>query len=364
MQCPNCVADIPKDDLFCESCGSRVQMEAEPNADDECPCFSGLKELDEEGFCLRCGRRVLRPAEDHLETELSNDFAAVSDRGLHHHTNEDRFAIGAVNEWRLLVVCDGVSSSSDADKAAAQASQAALHAMETDLADGADAMEAVKNSVKAATAAVAELGRDRREAPSTTIVSAAASNEKIAIAWIGDSRAYWITGDQTHQLTTDHSWLNMVLERGEMERAEAQRSRNAHALTRWLGLDSDPGDPDTVLHENKGDGVLLLCSDGLWNYADSEQDMNDLMRLPAGTADTALGMARHLVDHAIAQGGRDNITAIVMRRRMAELAPVEASEETPTTEAPDTAKSDEVPLSSDAVPSDLCASEENNEQQL
>ncbi len=127
MQCPKCVAVIPDDDLFCESCGSRIPVEAEPISEvDECPCFRGLEELDEDGYCLRCGRRVLRPAEDHLEAELSTGFAAVSDRGLHHHSNEDRFAIGVHNDYYLMVVCDGVSSSPEADKAAAQASQAAL----------------------------------------------------------------------------------------------------------------------------------------------------------------------------------------------------------------------------------------------
>ena len=60
MQCPSCVAEIPDDDLFCESCGSRVQAEAVavPEPEGECPCFTGPSELDEEGYCLRCGRRV------------------------------------------------------------------------------------------------------------------------------------------------------------------------------------------------------------------------------------------------------------------------------------------------------------------
>ncbi|HEX4230005.1 MAG TPA: PP2C family serine/threonine-protein phosphatase [Bryobacteraceae bacterium] len=314
MQCPKCVALIPDEDLFCESCGSRVQAEPEPEPMAECPCFNGVQELDEEGFCLQCGRRVVRPAEDHIEVELSPDFAGVSDRGLHHHSNEDRFAIGVHEDWRLLVVCDGVSSSPEADKAAAQASQSALVAMQTDLANDSGALDAVKNSVKAASEAVAALGLRRGEAPSTTIVSAAVSAQQIAIAWIGDSRAYWIASDKAHQLTADHSWLNMILERGEVDRAEAQRSRNAHALTRWLGLDSDPGEPDTFAGDIEREGILLLCSDGLWNYADTDQDMSDLVRESSQSADTSLEIARHLVDYAITQGGRDNITAVLMRR--------------------------------------------------
>lgn len=311
MQCPKCVALIPDEDLFCESCGSRVQAEPEPA---ECPCFSGLRELDEEGYCLRCGRRVVRPAEDHLEVELSPDFAGVSDRGLRHYSNEDRFAIGEVNGWRLLVVCDGVSSSPDADKAAAEASQAALAALRDGLADGLKTMDAVESSVKAAAAAVSELGLRSKEAPSSTIVSAAVSDKQIAVAWIGDSRAYWIVDGRAHQLTTDHSWLNMTLQRGEIDRAEAQRSRNAHALTRWLGLDSDPGDPDTVLEDIESAGLLLLCSDGLWNYAATEQEIGDLVLDSAQRSDTALGMAQHLVEYALGKGGHDNITAVILRQ--------------------------------------------------
>jgi serine/threonine protein phosphatase PrpC len=322
------VALIPDEDFFCESCGSRVQAEPEPEAPAECPCFAGLADLDEEGFCLQCGRRAVRPAEDHIEVELSADFAGVSDRGLHHHSNEDRFAIGIQEDWRLMVVCDGVSSSPDADKAAAQASQAALVAMQTELANGSVAVDAVKNSVKAASEAVSALGLRRSEAPSTTIVSAAVSAKQIAIAWIGDSRAYWIAVDQAHQLTADHSWLNMTLERGDVDRAEAKRARNAHALTRWLGLDSDPGEPDTVIREIDGEGLLLLCSDGLWNYADTENEMSDLMRESSQIGDTALEMARHLIDHAIAQGGRDNITVALMRRAPAPQ-PEESAEDSP-----------------------------------
>jgi serine/threonine protein phosphatase PrpC len=257
---------------------------------------------------------VIRPAEDHLEFELSPDFAGVSDRGLRHHSNEDRFAIDEVNGWRLLVVCDGVSSSPDADKAAVQGSQAALASMRKDLENGASAPDAVKSSVDAAAVAVSELGLRLQEAPSTTIVSAAMSDKQIAVAWIGDSRAYWIADGHAHQLTTDHSWLNMALERGEIDRAEAGRSRNAHALTRWLGVDSDPGDPGTVLQEIEGVGALLLCSDGLWNYADTDQAMSDLVLDSAKSADTALGIARYLIEYALTEGGHDNITAVVLRQ--------------------------------------------------
>ena len=316
MQCPKCVALIPDEDLFCESCGSRVQAEPEATmeAEAECPCTTGVVELDEEGFCLLCGRRVLRPAEDHIETELSVHFAGVSDRGLHHHANEDRFSIGEQEGWRLAVVCDGVSSSPDADMAAAQASQAALAAMQTDLASQVPTLEALKNSVKAASDAVAALGWRRNEAPSTTIVAAAVSEKQIGIAWVGDSRAYWIAGGQAHALTADHSWLNLVVESGEMERGEAERSRKAHALTRWLGLDSEPGDPDSVVRDIAGEGVLLLCSDGLWNYATGDEEMSEVVRQSSENSATALEMARQLVDYAIAQGGRDNITAALIRR--------------------------------------------------
>ncbi len=316
MLCAACTTDVPDDDLFCENCGVRLQPETASAAG--CTCGAPPEELDEEGFCLSCGRRVRRPDSDHIEDVLGEDFAAVSDRGQRHERNEDRFALTRVGQISIAVVCDGVSSTSNADVASAAVSAAVVR--EARGAFTADAGRDPEHVLQAAVAAAAaelkvqtavDLGDS---APSTTLVAAVVSNETITVAWLGDSRAYWIDKDGAHPLTHDHSWMNMVLASGEMTEEEAQASPQAHAITRWLGADAETASTlEFVEHKITGEGTLLLCTDGLWNYASAPATVAELINNTDGQ--DSLSAARKLVDYANQQGGRDNITVALLRLR-------------------------------------------------
>src|ERR1035438_1177616 len=107
MHCPACSTEVP-DNRFCEECGAALAMPTAAAVG--CVCGASPGDRDEDGFCLRCGRRLRLPqAADHVEEVLSPDFAAVSDRGLVHERNEDRFGMMAGAGGFALVVCDGVS---------------------------------------------------------------------------------------------------------------------------------------------------------------------------------------------------------------------------------------------------------------
>ena len=135
--------------------------------------------------------------------------------------------------------------------------------------------------------------------------------ERIAAAWLGDSRAYWIAGEDSRLLTVDHSWATEQVADGLMSEDEAMADARAHAITRWLGVDAANEAPDTVVFEPPGTGRLLVCSDGLWNYASGADDLaRRIGELPAGAAPAVV--ARSLVDLALAAGGRDNITVAVV----------------------------------------------------
>jgi len=296
MECPHCTATLPDDDIFCEECG--VRLVAEAPQEGGCRCGAGPDEIDEEGFCGRCGTRVKPRPEDHIEIVISADLAAVSDRGIRHERNEDRVAI----QGSVLVVCDGVSSSGEAQTAAA----AAVESLSKMLSGGASMEEAFAEAANQ----VAELDRSG-DAPSTTAVAARVEDNTATIAWVGDSRAYWIDGAGARQLTTDHSWLNDVVSAGEMTIEDAMEDSRAHAITRWLGGDSDENaKPDTVTFAIPGAGALLLCSDGLWNYAASGEEMAELFGRMEGDA---IAICRGLVEFAKERGGEDNITATVLR---------------------------------------------------
>ena len=319
MLCAACTADVPDEDLFCENCGVKLHPD-EPEAP-TCTCGASADEVDEDGFCLRCGRRVRRPASDHIEVSLGDDFAAVSDRGLRHDHNEDRFAILQTDGASILVVCDGVSATSNAEFASSAVSE--IVAQDLFAASSADEIGEPATLMAGAIAkAASDLG-DRLgmgfgdSSPSTTVVAALVRGVEITVGWVGDSRAYWMDAEGAQLLTRDHSWMNAVLESGEMTEEEAEAAPQAHAITRWLGADADEAStPDVARFSARRSGTLLLCTDGLWNYATSPEKLADL--LPDAQSANALALARAFVGFANESGGRDNVTVALLRLKVPE----------------------------------------------
>ena len=323
MHCPSCAETVPEDDLFCENCGGKLGT-PEPSASVAvCACGAAANEVDEEGFCLRCGKRLQRPASDHVEASLSAAFAAVSDRGLRHDRNEDRFAIAQGNGGIVMVVCDGVSASRTSELASAALSQTIADTLGRALEAGAieDPETAMREAIHAGAAAVARAAPAAAQAhdnpPSSTVVAALVRDGNATLGWVGDSRAYWITADEALPLTKDHSWMNAVVEAGDMTPEQAAAAPQAHAITRWIGADSgDASIPDTREFELSSPGTLLLCSDGLWNYAASPEAMHALLQQAhqptrSDTAEAgpdALAIASYLVQFANDSGGQDNVT--------------------------------------------------------
>jgi serine/threonine protein phosphatase PrpC len=180
----------------------------------------------------------------------------------------------------------------------------------------------VRVAVGAAAAAVDSLGETGdRDAPSCTLVCARVdypagdgSAPVITVGWVGDSRAYWLAtpggAEPSELLTTDHSWATVMIESGRLDRETALADRRAHAITRWLGQGGEP-EPEVVSWRPEGPGVLLLCSDGLWNYVAGAAELAAALPPPELGASPVL-IARHLTELALDAGGRDNITVIVI----------------------------------------------------
>lgn len=98
---------------------------------------------------------------------------------------------------------------------------------------------------------------------------------------------------------------------GVLDVATAMADVRAHAITRWLGADGEP-EPGVVTLRPAGSGVLLLCSDGLWNYLPDAEGLA-AVALPAIERGTgSLDAAAALTAVALEGGGRDNITAVVI----------------------------------------------------
>jgi len=265
-------------------------------------------------FCELCGARLHPPSADvadRVEVDLDG-LAGVSDRGHVHLRNEDAMALGRRPEdgsatTLAAVVCDGVSTVRRPELASHTAATVALDAL---LACGAD-VSGMTAAVAAAADAVARLAPGVPDAPSCTLVAAAVdtATATITVGWVGDSRAYWLAenGD-ARLLTADHSWAAEMVGAGILDAASAMRDPRAHAITRWLGGGSAP-EPGVTTLSPAGPGVLLLCTDGLWNYEPEAVDLAALA-LPVLSLAGPRAAADALTAHALDAGGRDNITVV------------------------------------------------------
>ncbi|MGW3551959.1 protein phosphatase 2C domain-containing protein [Streptomyces griseoincarnatus] len=296
----------------------------EPHAAVCVACRAGR--VDDDGYCENCGHAQPRER-DHMEQERG-PVAAVSDRGLRHHRNEDAFAVGTTtlpdgSPVSVAVVCDGVSSATRPDEASLAASRAANASLLDALPRGTHPQQAMHEAILAASEAVNALadeqGVEAREhapqqnAPACTIVGAVVTAGLLVVGWVGDSRAYWIPVDRSApaaRLTEDDSWAAQMVAAGLMGEAEAYADHRAHAITGWLGADAYELEPHTAAFKPDRPGVVVVCTDGLWNYAESADEMAEAV--PADAAARPLHAARVLVGHALDGGGHDNVTVALV----------------------------------------------------
>jgi serine/threonine protein phosphatase PrpC len=313
---------------FCEACGSDLPgvgstAPAAPGAPGPAGCRECGAAVDPDGYCTSCGAKA--PGErDHVVEQPQPWVGAVSDRGLRHDRNEDAMAVDAGDVpggHAVLVVCDGVSMSQDSDIASLAAARAACDVLVGSRALGTDSGIAVLGgqvaaAVEAASRAVAQvtLPDHGSSPPSCTFVAAVVDRGRVVTGVVGDSRAYWLPdAGEARVLTVDDSWAAVQIAAG-VPRDQAESGPQAHALTRWLGVDGPDHAPRVTTMLVQEPGWLVLCSDGLWNYCSPAGDLAALVqRTAAAAAGDPLATASALVDWANGQGGRDNITVVLAR---------------------------------------------------
>ena len=344
-RCPNCGASVEPTARFCEACGAPLAPTAEavtevaaelpielsapvprpPRTGRVCQSCGGTVAAD--GYCETCGTKA--PSErDHYVEQPAAWVAASCDRGIRHSRNEDAIAVAASAEpgqRAVLVVCDGVSTADDSDVASMAAARAArtvlVGARPAGLgvpASRVAAIEAalVKAAEKANEAVVAATAVDAPNPASCTYVAAVVEDDLCVVGNIGDSRAYWIpdpgTGDPV-QLTVDDSVAQLRIAAG-VPQEEAEEGPQAHAILKWLGQDTPDFTPTTSSLQLAGPGWVLVCSDGLWNYASKATELQALIaQLSATAGSDPLPLAEAMVRWACDQGGRDNISVALAR---------------------------------------------------
>jgi serine/threonine protein phosphatase PrpC len=253
-------------------------------------------------------------------------IAELCDPGLWRPYNQDATAIDSGltaggDPFVVLVVCDGVSSSQFSDRASRLAARAARDALGHFVRSpdvGFDsAASAVAQAIRGAHLAIcsAHVADPVADPPGTTIVAALVFKRRLTVGWVGDSRAYWLTPRGAELLTHDHSWVNEAIARGEVKDADEVQGALAHTITKCLGP-LEVGDvpleiePDVRARDLAGSGLLVLCTDGLWNYSPKADDIAAVLRA-ASDPTNAAEVSRLLVNYALARGGQDNVSVAV-----------------------------------------------------
>ncbi|HVF79147.1 MAG TPA: Stp1/IreP family PP2C-type Ser/Thr phosphatase [Solirubrobacteraceae bacterium] len=235
---------------------------------------------------------------------VATDYFSHSDTGRARRANEDAYYARAP----VFVVADGMGGA----QAGEVASRVAIEAFEDGLGgdDGVSSGEELLAArVREANARIHEMSQAEqdRAGMGTTITAAHVGQHDVAIAHVGDSRAYRLRGDELVRLTEDHSLVEEMRRRGQLTAQEADEHPQRSIITRALGPE-----PDVLVDTSSWRGiagdVYLLCSDGLTSMV-PEARVGEIMRAATSLRDGG----RALVDAANDAGGRDNITVILFR---------------------------------------------------
>jgi serine/threonine protein phosphatase PrpC len=320
--CPGCGTPVGPKDRFCEECGQSLLVRRTPlggpvstPADGACIACGG-KNIGVEGFCEDCGR-AQPSGRDRMECDLDL-VVGVSDKGKRRARNEDSMGFGTVlggdaPPTVVAVVCDGVATSDRADSASQRAVDEATTVLLDAVLENGDPTAATKAAVAQAIEVVAQLADPSvpGTAPSCTFVSVVVTPTEVTVGSVGDSRVYWLAAPDSEamtsrMLTVDDTVAAELMAEGLSEE-EANAAYQAHALSKWIGADAGEIEPRVVTVAPGGPGHVLLCSDGLWNYAPEAGPLAELMPEEGGMA-----AAAELTKYALKMGGHDNITTVLV----------------------------------------------------
>jgi len=232
--------------------------------------------------------------------------AVRTDVGRRRRANEDRHAIAA--HLGIYLVADGMGGHTAGQVASDLATQGAVAALESLAGGAARLTEKLRFAVAAANREVFETAQEKPDLAGmgTTLVALLVGNERIALAHVGDSRAYLVRSGKIRQLTDDHSLVAELVRRREITAHAARGHPHRHVLTRALGVRRTVDADLAELTPVDGD-IFVLCTDGLTGHVQDEEIAAEVTR------ESDLGRAcENLVQLANERGGEDNITVMLL----------------------------------------------------
>lgn len=237
-------------------------------------------------------------------------YVSETDIGLVREENQDIVRIEEYYDNVLAVVCDGMGgerSGQDASRIAINEVFSRFSAGFSPDLDTISVRQLMTASISAANSIVYTTARiDYRSfGMGTTCVAAYIDDKYIYVANVGDSRAYYVDENGLHQITTDHTFVNLLLMQGKIGPEEVYTHPKRNMLTKAVGVERVVI-PDFFRMKREKDFTLLLCSDGLSGYCSDSEIYEVMKKTPLEE------MTKALIDLALSKGGRDNITLAVI----------------------------------------------------
>ncbi|MDE5604236.1 MAG: Stp1/IreP family PP2C-type Ser/Thr phosphatase [Eubacterium sp.] len=239
-------------------------------------------------------------------------IVAKTDKGIVRSSNQDAYAVGEFpDEVAWAIVCDGMGGHAGGNIASALAVKVISDKINASYRENMRD-SSIRNMLDSALTAANMEVYDMAEADpelrgmGTTVVCAIVKNGYAFIAHAGDSRAYIYDGE-LRQITTDHSYVQTLVDIGKITKEEAEHHPNKNKITRAIGAEKMI-DIDFDEVELNDEDVLILCTDGLSNYVSSDEMINEVQD------GKYYAFADRLVKKANHNGGGDNVTVVAIAK--------------------------------------------------
>jgi len=232
--------------------------------------------------------------------------AARTDVGRKRRGNEDCYAAAA--DLGLYLVADGMGGHTAGQVASEIAAQASVDALRTLVDASASLTDKLRYSVAAANREILDAAERESELSGmgTTLVALLVGDDRVALAHVGDSRAYLVRAGRIRQLTDDHSLVAELVRRQEITETAARGHPHRHVLTRALGV-RRLVEPDLAELTPASGDIFVLCSDGLTGHVRDAE----IAEIAAAAVDVE-SACDQLVGLANERGGEDNITVLLV----------------------------------------------------
>ena len=239
-------------------------------------------------------------------------YWGLTDPGVVRPQNQDTFLVERLSDSAVVaVVCDGMGGAKSGNVASKLAADVFVQEVRLTYKPGMQPEQTeqmLRAATKLANFAVFDQAQqfEEFEGMGTTLVAVLVEDGWTTVVNVGDSRAYCVTPDGIRQITTDHSLVQLMLQRGELTPEQAKYYPGKNLITRAIGTEAVVECDVFCLRLDAGDS-LLLCSDGLTNLLDDQEILFEIVHGPDRTQ-----CCQRLLDISINRGAPDNVTSVLL----------------------------------------------------